>query len=228
LDYPNMVIFANAGHNLQGGSDIYSKEQISFANLGTNYQNEAKTLQASSVISYDVRQFRDRSDPFEFRQGNITWNNSMTYIPTHELWWAHVRFYVTQALEDDPRNDFLRKLVRKNSRFDESRSRVRLDVTLGKKLGPKWTAESRVELGNDGGFRRLTLIFQRDLHDFIADLRLRFDNTQDDNEKSSGLLNNISFQFALRTKTTFGQAPVGSARIKTLIDKRKAAALEES
>ncbi|MDX2176646.1 MAG: hypothetical protein SF028_09250 [Candidatus Sumerlaeia bacterium] len=220
LLYPNINVFLGGGYNLQSGDDITANERLYYANLGTNYRNDSKEFDVLSLVSYQTRQLRDRSDPNNFEQGTVGYTLQTQYVPLNGRWWTLLRLTAETKLDDDP-------LVSSNEDFDENRDKIRGDFIFGGKVGPKHILELQTAFDSElaGGWRRIGLLFRRDLHDaelalFGGVVNRQKENANVDDDRNESQPTELEVRGTLKFKLPSDGPESRRASLRTLQDAR--------
>ncbi|MCX8035851.1 MAG: hypothetical protein N3D11_02120 [Candidatus Sumerlaeia bacterium] len=229
LAYPDIMVRALAGRNLQSKSDIYSGEQIHYAGIVSSYRNQPRTFRLSGAIMYEQRQMRDPGDPFEYQRDSLITRLSAAYAPIGRRWWIEGDLLLLEPLTNDPAGDTVESLSsRRLNRdlfyfFSENESERILDVWVGRKISEKWTAELGTEYHSRyGGLRDVRLLLTRDLHNALAQFQIRYRRTP-----YKEVPTQLQFNFSLTFKLPGPMDTVKAPRARVLMNEQRLIELAE-
>lgn len=212
LIYPVLYAFANAGYNLKSESDRFPNEDIAFANTGLGWANRRGTLRANGSVGVNRRQLYHPSDIRSAEQDTLYASSDMSYNPVHGRWYTKVgvshRQVLNNTAEDEDSEDF--------TLFSDEDTRTRVNWVYGRELGPKWDTELKVSWDQQiSGFKEISWLLQRDLHDALAILRVRTKRSVEDAESRDDNTQEFDVTLGLKLKLPEQDLAFGPRDLKT-------------
>ncbi len=218
LLYPNLSLYFRGGLNLHSESDIAPYDILNYVGTGGSYSNDTRELTVSAGVDLREQQIRDLSDPNQFEQSSLVYSGQIQYVPRHQRWWARLGIFAVQMLDNDP----LSAPQNERDRFDENRTEVSVSPLVGRRLGPKYTAEVAATYNTQyDDWKSAHVILKRDLHDLEAAVLAGFRRVEEVNDGQAEIKreNEIRFSVRLKLPATASEAgPTGS--IQTLADQQ--------
>jgi len=218
LLYPNINTYARAGTNLHRESDTAPYDLLNYVGGGGAYTNDTKEFTLAAGADIQERQIRDLTDPDEFQQSHLIYSGQIQYVPRHQRWWARLGVFAVQVLDRDP----VAPPPEERDRFDENRTDVSLSPLVGKRLGPKYTAEvagtynTRID-----DWKSAHVILKRDLHDLEAAVQAGFRRVEELNDDRYEVKRENEIRFSIRLKTPrAADEATRTSKIRTLVEQQ--------
>lgn len=219
LARPILGLYTRAGVNLINQSDLYSKERTAFWTNGISWSNQRNTLLLGGGIGIDRQQLYDPTDPNSIEQNRLVANVTGSYAPVNQRWYSLLRIRYNEPLNGTVQ---VTDEVSKLTFFNEQSTDTDIKWVYGRELGPKYNTEFAVRWDQQiGGFRDVSWLLQRDLHDAIAVFRIRVEKNDTKAVSASNVSNQYDVRFGLKFKLPNKEVPYGPNDIKTLRDRTR-------
>jgi hypothetical protein len=220
LDYrlarPLMNIFLRGGYNLEGKSEFYANERVSYANTGYTWANQRQTLVNNGSVGFRQRQIFDPSDPESFIQDKVYVDEGLSYSPIHQRWYARILASYSKVLGQTVE----RSSSSNYTYFTDEDPDGSIRVTYGRELGPKWNTEIYTDWDQQvSGLKKVSWMLKRDLHDAEAIMRVTVETDDEDSDSRNDNSNNqMDVRFGLKFKLPNHEAAFGSGDVRTARD----------
>ena len=214
LIQPLLTLSTDAGYNLTGGGDLYSKEPIGYVKGSARWSNQRQTLVTQASAGWRRRQTYDPSDPAEYAEDKLFGDVGVYYTPRHQRWYTSL----VASYENSLNGRAERTSDNKLTYFTDEDVETDIKWIYGRELGPKWDTKLAVHWDKEvGGLREVAWVLQRDLHDALAILKVRVEQDEEDaDSRNDNSQRKMDVSLGLKLKLPMKTAGLGANNTSTL------------